>query len=72
MFPCDEPGQPGQIDLSVKWLRRGRGGGGAESEVEQERQVIVSLGGRGGSVCDLTEQEGKEKRTEKRPLLAPR
>lgn len=45
MFLCDEPGQPGQIDLSLKWLRRGRGGaGGAESEVEQERQVIVSQG----------------------------
>ncbi len=44
MFLCDEPGQPGQIDLSVKWLRSGRGGGGAEGEVEKERQVIVSLG----------------------------
>lgn len=44
MFLCDEPEQPGQIDLSVKWLRRGRGGGGAEAEVEKGRQVIVSLG----------------------------
>lgn len=42
MFLRDEPGQPGQIYLSVKWLRRGRGG--AVGEVEQERRVIVSLG----------------------------
>lgn len=39
------------------------------AEVEQERRVIVSLGVEVGSVCDLTEQEGQERRTEQLPVL---
>lgn len=57
---------PAQIDLSVKWLKKnGGGGGGAEGEVKQERQVIVSPG-----VCDLTKQEGEERKEQKRFLFS--
>lgn len=57
MFVCDESGQTEQIDSSVNgW----RGAGGAEGEVEQERQVIVSLGVE-VDLSDLTEQQKEEK-----------
>lgn len=67
MFLCDEPGQPGQIDLSARWLRRGRGGwgGGAEGEVEQEMQVIVSLGVELDLSVIWQNREGKKKEQKK-------
>lgn len=69
MFLCDEPGQPGQIDLSVKWLKRGRGRWGTEGEVELERQVIVSL----GVEVDLSViwQNRKGKNKEQKSFLFP-
>lgn len=69
MFVCDESVQPEQIDLSVKWLKRWRGGGGAAGEVEQETQVIVSLGVEVDPSVIWQNRKRKKKNTKLPPLI---
>lgn len=69
MFPCDEPGQPGQIDSSVKWMRRGKrwrrsrgwGGTGKTGNCVPGGRVGSDRTGRGkkkrtGNFCLLTQR----------------